>query len=198
MIRKNLLIVFIVCFSISIVCIQTLKADTGGFTVFVDYQLTKITNVTGFRWNPGSNVTLEIDSGDNGTIDYSGTKDVPGDGTVDFDLGNFPVAPGDLVRMFDNVDPSNTHVHNVFYLTIDSIDPTADVLMGKADTTGTLDGFINVMVFDPDPSSGPSKNVVTVGGWCIWVCIVLTISYHFARVGTRNGTHNASGSKAVD
>jgi len=159
MIRKVILRVFIFCCASFIFYIHTSDARTDGFTVFIDKDFTKIFNVTGFNWIPETEATLEIDSGNDGLIDYTQTITVPGDGTVNFDLGGvaIPVAEGDKIRMFDDFDPLNEHIHYVYYLTLDAINPISDTLAGRA-----RDGnIINAMVFDdPNFPSGPDLNVV--------------------------------------
>jgi hypothetical protein len=161
MIRKSILVTIIIGFVSCIVFIQTPKAQTGGFTVFVDSNFTKIFNVTGFFWVPDSTVTLEIDSGNDGTIDYTDSNTVQTDGSVNFsldDVGDIAVDEGDLVRMFDGI-PVNTHTHYVFFLTLESVDPAADMLMGQA----RAGNQILAKVFDPAFPDGPELWVTADG-----------------------------------
>jgi len=158
MMRKIILMAFIVCCASFIFYAQPPDAQAGEFTVFIDKDFTKIFNVTGFNWNPSSNVTLEIDSGADGSVDYQQTITVPIDGTADFDLGGteIPVAEGDRIRMIDDLSPTSEHIHYVHYLTLDAVNPISDTLAGRA-----RDGnIINAMVFyDPSIPSGPDLNV---------------------------------------
>ena len=166
MMRKKLLMAFILGFSVCVMFIPTPKAGTGGFTVFVDYNFTKIYNVTGFFWIAGSDVTLQIDSKNDGSIDYQAVNTVKEDGTVNFDLddvGDISVAEGDLVRMSDNVDPANTHIHFVFLLTLNSVNQFTDTLTGSARTGNQ----ILAKVFYPNFPQGPEL-LVTAGVNEVW------------------------------
>ncbi len=100
--------------------------------------------ILGRGWITGRQVTLEIDNGADGTIDFQATTRVDGGGVARFSEGAAPyaVAEGDSISMYDAV---NLMTYTVLYVTLDLIDTVADLVSGSA-RAGTQ---LMVGVFDP-------------------------------------------------
>jgi PKD repeat protein len=133
--------------------------------VFMDADFTATQGILGFKWLPGRLVTLEIDNGANGTIDFLRTTRAESDGVARFHEGGPPppytVAEGDLVRMYDAV---NQLTYAVLYVTLEAVDAGADRVSGSA-REGTL---LVVGVDSPVPYiAGPELRVIAgaSGAW---------------------------------
>lgn len=100
------------------------------FTVFVNSDFTQTESLGGWEWLPTSTVTVEIDNGDDGEVDYSCSAIADFNGTVYFPPNSqFAVQEGDLVTMYD---AQNAKVHYVDYITLGEINLITDTLMGAA------------------------------------------------------------------
>jgi hypothetical protein len=117
-----------------------------GLAVFVSPDFSQTDGVLGFGWRAGSQVTLEIDNGADGSVEYQRTKAAEAQGNVNFrdygDVAPFSIAEGDIVRMYDGTTEVE---YAVLYVTLSNADPNADVLSGSA-REGTV---IDVRVFNP-------------------------------------------------
>ncbi len=102
--------------------------------------------VLGYDWLPGGHVTLEIDNGADGTVDYQQTTTVGDNGDARFQEGHLPppftVAEGDSVKLTG--DKLQVR-YKVLYLTLTSVDAAMDLVSGRA-RAGT---GVEVNVFDP-------------------------------------------------
>ena len=103
------------------------------FAVFVGPNFTT-TQVGGFFFTPGSQLTLVVDNGNNGTDDYQTTKTVPAEGnaTTFPAEGNFTVAEGDLVRLSDDQTPQTVKETIVQYMTLSVVDVGTEMIAGTA------------------------------------------------------------------
>ena len=117
-----------------------------GLGVFVSPDFSQTDGVLGHSWRVGSQVTLEIDNGADGSVDYQRTKAADAQGNVNFrdygDVAPFSIAEGDVVRMYDGVTVVE---YDVLYVTLNSVDLNTDVLSGSA-REGTV---LDVRVFNP-------------------------------------------------
>lgn len=117
------------------------------FTVFVSSDFTTTWEVTGFAFIPGSQVTLEIDNGADGTVDFSTTNTVDQSGDVRFPANDqFSVHEADLIRLYDDQEPQTVKTHVVDFITLTEVNKDADTLRGHA-RQGTQ---VFVRVFDPE------------------------------------------------
>jgi hypothetical protein len=118
----------------------------------------------GGNFGPNSQVTLQIDNGNDGSVEYTETKSADSSGVVNFDpAGNWSVLPGDLVRLFDDTTLPNIKEHIVNYLTLESVDYAFDTLTGITDPNTP----VGVGVMGP---SGPVfSNTVAddTGNWSV-------------------------------
>jgi hypothetical protein len=123
-------------------------------------------DIIGFFWLPGSHVTLEIDNGPDGTIDYERTTIVDNTAIPRFQdyFGGTPfsVAEGDEVRMYDAITDI---VYAVEYVRVRTVDTENEVVTGSA-RPGTP---IEVGVIDPGPDFPNGVEIVVVtdsaGSW---------------------------------
>ncbi len=117
-----------------------------GLGVFVSPDFSQTSGVLGHGWRIGSQVTLEIDNGANGSVEYQRTKAADAQGNVNFrdygDVVPFSIAEGDVVRMYDGVTVVE---YDVLYVTLDDVDLSGDVVSGSA-REGTV---LDVRVFNP-------------------------------------------------
>ena len=133
-------------FSFALISLSSDNAYAKDITVFVKSNFIETENITGFEWEPGSMLTLEIDYGAEGIIDYTDTKQVGPEGYVGFDAeGSFTVGEGDLVRMFDDEILQTVAEHYVQYFTLSDVNPETNTLTGSAREGSQVD----VRVFDP-------------------------------------------------
>jgi hypothetical protein len=118
-----------------------------GFTVFMNSDFTETGSVAGFSWNPISVVTLEIDKGADGSVEYTQAKGLDPDGVVRwFSTDGLPVvSEGDLVRMYDDQASQTVKQHYVKYVILTEVNPTTDTLTGSAREGAE----VFVRVFDP-------------------------------------------------
>lgn len=114
--------------------------------VFVSSDFYGSQDAIGWDWIPGSTVTLRIDNGADGTIDFERSTTAGDDGEVRFQEYDgthvFDIAEGDIVRMSDGVV---SITYPVLYLTLDTENRDDDTLSGSA-RAGTV---IYVHVYDP-------------------------------------------------
>ncbi len=114
--------------------------------VFMNTTFTQTQGVVGFNWLPSSRVTLEIDNGANGTVDFQRTTTVKDNGDARFDEGHLPppfaVLEGDIVKMRGG---GVAAAYAVLYLRLGLVDAGRDLVTGRArEGTG-----VNVVIFDP-------------------------------------------------
>jgi PKD repeat protein len=132
--------------------------------VFMRPDFSRVVGLVGFWWMPGRQVTLEIDNGGNGTVDFVATARAGYDGAARFDVGGslpFTVGEGDLVRMRDAVMAVG---YLVLYVTLESVDVAADLVSGRA-RQGTE---VRVWIWNPLPQiEGPEVVAVAdaTGRW---------------------------------
>ena len=135
------------------------------FTVFMSADFSSTEGIRGFDFAPSSQVTLEVDLGADGSIDYEATKTVGDDGEVGFEAGVPTVQEGDVVTLTDNLDPPRVRTHVVGYFTLNQVDATADTVTG----TGRAGTELHVRAFDPRlPFPDGPDVVVTVNGAGEW------------------------------
>ncbi len=106
------------------------------FTVFVNDDFSTTEDIVGFDFFPSSHVTITIDLGDDGSIDYEDTATVDDGGDVRFDTGIPTVQEGDRVTLTDDLDPPRVKSHIVGFLTLIEVDDSADLVRGTG-RTGT-------------------------------------------------------------
>ena len=100
------------------------------FAVFVGPDFTTTEGVGAFYF-PGTQVTMQIDNGNNGSVDFQETR--PAAPAVFFAAdGNWSVGEGDLVRVFDDQTPQIIKEQIVQYLTLATLDLSSDVVAGTA------------------------------------------------------------------
>jgi hypothetical protein len=112
-------------------------ASSAGYwptlVVFVDAGFDVTEGVQGFRWLPGTDVTMEIDRGADGSFDFQTTTRVDDEGQAvgeaRFRPLPFDLSEGDIIKMYDG---TTLITHHVEYLTLDLVDREADVLSGSA------------------------------------------------------------------
>jgi hypothetical protein len=122
--------------------------------------------VTGFFWEPGTHVTLAVDNGYDGSIDYTSVATVDNLGDVRWDAGGkFSVGEGDLVTLTDDRNPPSVKSHVVQFFTLAEVSPEWDRLRGGGRWLTEL--FVRVR----DPAlpfpQGPTV-VVEVGSSGTW------------------------------
>jgi hypothetical protein len=162
--------------------------------VGVDADFTKISEVCGYQWLPGTTAYLDIDSGNDGSVDYSDTSTVTDAGEVFFFMEEgLPVNAGDKVTMYD--DLGNSNIHFVEYLTLDEIDFDTNTLRGQAypfldqDPDRRLHTRVHESGYE-----GPDVEMTDVcGGWCATFCQIDIVQGSRGWVMTRNinGSHTA-------
>ena len=115
---------------------QTDLAVTVGdpsFAVFVSPDFATTQHVGGFGFRPGSQVTIQVDNGNDGTVDFQQTRGLDPDGVANFSpAGNWSVGEGDLVRLYDDQMPQTVKETIVQYLTLSTLDVSNDVVAGTA------------------------------------------------------------------
>jgi PKD repeat protein len=114
-------------------------------SVFMSADFSETTAIGGFHWQAAGQVTLEIDNGADGSIDFQSTKTTYPEGVVWFHPEGpspFTVAEGDIVRMYD---AATVRTYVALYVTVESVDADADMVSGFA-REGTE---LAVMIFDP-------------------------------------------------
>jgi hypothetical protein len=116
-----------------------------GFTVFVGPDFTTTEGVAGFFFPTGSTVTMEIDYGNDGSVDYSEQSDLDPDGVVRFFAnGTFTVGEGDLVRLSDDSPAANVAETIVQYLTLSVLDVDGDIVAGTARAGTVIEVFFGL------------------------------------------------------
>ena len=103
------------------------------FAVFVSPDFATTQHVGGFGFRPGSQVTIQVDNGNDGTVDFQQTRGLDPDGVANFSpAGNWSVGEGDLVRLYDDQMPQTVKETIVQYLTLSTLDVSNDVVAGTA------------------------------------------------------------------
>ncbi|HEU4543017.1 MAG TPA: hypothetical protein VFR23_17940 [Jiangellaceae bacterium] len=88
-------------------------------------------SVEGWGWL-GSDVTLEVDNGSDGTVDYAAKMPTNPNGPVSFDAdGQFNLSEGDTVRLMSDGGPTVQETI-VRHLTLTTLDPNTDIIAGTA------------------------------------------------------------------
>jgi hypothetical protein len=138
-------------------CSGVWQVSSPGFTpavgVFMNASFNQTEDVGGYKWMPGGQVTLEIDYGGDGTLDFQRTTTVDNDAGARFqqylrEPAHFAVAEGDSVKMYDGF---TSIAYAVEYVKLKLVDYEADLVSGSA-RPGTA---VNVEIADPAlPSHG--------------------------------------------
>jgi hypothetical protein len=126
------------------------RASRIGYNPVIALMMNASFNMTrdamGFWWLPGSHVTLELDNGADGTIDYERTSFIDNTGEARFQnyMGGTPfsVAEGDTIRMYDAITEI---IWAAEYLKVKTVDTENDVVTGSARPGKP----ISVGIFDP-------------------------------------------------
>jgi hypothetical protein len=143
--------------------------QTGIVVVFMSPDFTRTEDIVGFGWTPGGQATLEVDNGNDGTIDFTRTATVGSEGGEagvarfqDYDgtPTPFSVTEGDMVRI------NGAATHHVQYMALVSVSLAGDRVCGAA-RAGTM---LSVRAFDPGlPFPGGPDRTVTADAsesWC--------------------------------
>lgn len=111
----------------------------------------------------GRVVTLEVDSGADGTIDHTTSARAMGIFAwfYDGEAPPFDVTEGDLVRMYDAI---NDVTYAVLHVTLESVDGAADVVSGSA-REGTR---VTVGIGVPEPQVAPQPIAIMVDASETW------------------------------
>ena len=129
-----------------------------GLTLFMNADFTQTESVAGYNWVPGSAITLEIDNGNDNSVDYQ--KILISDSNGQFWLpanGDFSVQENDMITMYDDQSEQTIKTHIVDFLKITDIDTSADTLNGQAREGKEM----SAMVFDPEFPAGPTLQAIT-------------------------------------
>lgn len=136
------------------------------FTVFVSADFSSTEGIGGFAFVPSSQVTVTVDLGADGSVDYEATDTVDAAGGVGwFGPGVPTIDEGDLVTLTDDLDPPTVKIHVVDYFTLDDVDSPTDTLTG----TGRAGTELHARAIDsslPFPE-GPDV-IATVDGAGQW------------------------------
>ena len=125
---------------------------------------TQSADVWGGDFGPNSQVTLEIDNGNNESVEYTETKSADSSGVVIFyPSENWSVQPGDLVRLFDDTTLPNIKEHIVNYLTLESVDYVSDTFAGITDPNTP----VSVGVMSPSGPVFSSTEADGTGNWSV-------------------------------
>jgi hypothetical protein len=139
----------------------------GIVVVFVESDFSATEDIVGFGWEPGDEVTLTVDYGNDGDIDFIRTSEVDAGGGArfqDYQGGPIPFAAtteGDKVTISSGLVGSATHV--VQYLAFGWVDFAGDQVCGYARNGAD----VSVRVFTTFPEGPDAKP--TAGAdetWC--------------------------------
>lgn len=175
--RRLFLMAAIAAMSVGIVVVPgTAGAQETGpnVHVFMGPKFRTTVGVAGFEWPAGSTVEMQIDNGNNGSVEYTASTTVNADGGLFFPSnGTFSVQAGDLVSLTDDALPGVVRQVTVEYMTLTSLDPATDTVAGTASPGGRL-----IVWLRQPPAGDVPVGTVTADSAGRWSLDVADFGYH--------------------